>query len=268
VTESSRGSSLELLGSRLVQIARDSIGILRLAVSSVREAYRAPKPARRCIHEIWFQQMKFTGVEALALACVAGGIVGAIVTIQSMAILPQVGAADSLGKLLAMIVIRELGPLLVAFIVIGRSATAVSAELGTMVVGEETAALRSLGIPLRPYVVFPRLAGITAATIALLIYFDLSAIVCGYLVSYLLISLPPEFFLNSLARHIQTADLVATMAKGFLFGSTISSIACYYGLSVRRSPTEIPQVVTKAVVAAIFFCLSADLILSLGFLRL
>jgi phospholipid/cholesterol/gamma-HCH transport system permease protein len=261
-------SPFDRLGSRLIRLVADIAGIGRLSVSSIREAFGAPRQAQACIHQVWLEQMKFTGVDAVPLTCAAGMIVGAIVTIQSMAILPQVGAADSLGKLMAMIVIRELGPLLVAFIVIGRSATAVSVELGTMVFGEELAALRSLGIPLRPYVVFPRLAGVTAATISLLIYFDLAAVVGGYLVSYLLIHLSPGFFLNSLAHHIKPMDLVATMAKGFLFGAIISSIACYFGLSVKRSPTEIPQVAIKAVVTALFFCLCADLVLSFGFLKL
>ncbi len=267
-TGAGQDTFLDRLGSLLLEVIRDSLGILRLAVSSVPEAFSAPQPARQCIHKIWFEQVRFTGVDALALCCAVGGIVGAIVTIQSMAILPQVGAADSLGRVMAMVVIRELGPLLVAFIIIGRSATAVSVELGTMVVGEETAALRSLGIPLRAYVVFPRIAGITTATIGLLIYFDLAAIICGYLVCNLIVSLPPWFFLTSLARHTQAVDVVATFAKGFLFGSIISSVACYYGLSVRRSPTEIPQAATKTVVVAILLCLCADLVLALGFLGL
>ncbi len=258
---------LQQLGSYVLQIVGDMLGILRLTFSSVVEAYRAPKSARNCMHAVWFEQIKFTGVDALLLTMAAGVLAGFIVTIQSMAILTQVGAADSLGKLMAVIVIRELGPLLVAFIVIGRSATAVSVELGTMVVGGEIAALRSLGIPLRPYVIFPRLAGLTVATIVLLIYFDIAAIAGGYLVSFLLTNLPPGFFLSSLAEHIHGIDLLATAAKGFLFGAIISSVACYYGLSVKRSTTEIPQVAIRAVVAAIFFCLSADLLLSLGFLR-
>jgi phospholipid/cholesterol/gamma-HCH transport system permease protein len=261
-------SPLDRLGSRLIGLVTDMAGIARLSISSIREAFEAPRQAQTCIHQVWLEQMKFTGVDAVPLACAAGAIVGAIVTIQSMAILPQVGAADSLGELMTMIVIRELGPLLVAFIVIGRSATAVSVELGTMVFGEELAALRSLGIPLRPYVVFPRLAGVTAATLGLLIYFDLAAVAGGYLASYLLLNLSPGFFLNSLARHIEPMDLLATLAKGFLFGAIISSVACFFGLSVKRSPTEIPQVAMKAVVTAIFFCLSADLILSFGFLQL
>jgi phospholipid/cholesterol/gamma-HCH transport system permease protein len=244
------------------------VGIWHLGLATIRETFSAPHQAQSCIHQVWLEQMKFTGIDAVPLTCAAGIIIGAIVTIQSMAILPQVGAADSLGKLMAMIVIRELGPLLVAFIVIGRSATAVSVELGTMVFGEELVALRSLGIPLRPYVVFPRLAGVTAATVGLLIYFDLAAVAGGYLVSYLLLHLSPGFFLNSLAHHIEPMDLVATLSKGFLFGAIISSVACYFGLSVKRSPTEIPQVAMKAVVTAIFFCLCTDLVLSFGFLQL
>jgi phospholipid/cholesterol/gamma-HCH transport system permease protein len=261
-------SPLDRLGSKFIRFVADMAGIWGLSIVSIREAFRAPRQAQICIHHVWLEQMKFTGVDAVPLTCAAGVIVGAIVTIQSMAILPQVGAADSLGKLMTMIVIRELGPLLVAFIVIGRSATAVSVELGTMVFGEELVALRTLGIPLRPYVVFPRIAGVTASTIGLLIYFDLAAVVGGYLVSYLLLHLSPGFFLNSLAHHIAPMDLVATMAKGFLFGAIIASIACYFGLSVKRSPTEIPQVAMRAVVTAIFFCLCADLILSFGFLQL
>lgn len=244
------------------------VGAIRLAASSFREALAAPPSAVDCIHAIWVQQVRFTGVHALTIVTAAGIITGAIVIIQSMAILPQVGAADTLGKLLALIVIREVGPLLVAFIVIGRSATAASVELGTMVVGDEIAVLRSLGIPPRAYVVFPRLAGITVATMALLIYFDVAAILGGYVVSFMFVRISPSFFLGSVAHHLRVVDLAATVAKGFLFGAIISSIACHFGLAVQPSPTEIPKAALRTVVHAILLCLVADLLITFTSLRL
>lgn len=259
---------LDRIGSKTSTLFADTIGIIRLTVLSAIEAYQSPRAARNCIHRIWLQQMKFTGVDALGITISAGLIVGAIVTFQSMAILPKVGAADLLGKIMALVVIRELGPLLVAFIVIGRSGTAMSVELGTMAVGGEVDALRSLGIRPRAYVVFPRVAGVTMATLLLLVYFDLAALAGGYAASSLLIRQPPGFFLASLAAHVQTIDLIATVAKGLLFGAIVSSVACYYGLSVERATTEIPQAGMKAVVVSMLFCLMTDLLLSLGYVQI
>ncbi|MCU0612946.1 MAG: ABC transporter permease [Candidatus Eisenbacteria bacterium] len=258
----SRPGLVSRTGMSVVTAVDNIVGAVRLAVASMREAYAASGSSVSCIHEIWLQQVRFTGLHALTITAAAGIITGAIVIIQSMAILPQVGAADSLGKLIALIVIREVGPLLVAFIVIGRSATATSVELGTMVVGDEIAVLRSLGIPPRAYVVFPRLAGITVATMALLVYFDLAAVAGGYVVSFMFVRIAPSFFLGSVAHHLRAVDLTATLAKGFLFGGIIASIACYFGLSVEPSPTEIPKAALRTVVHAILLCLVADLVIT------
>ena len=255
-------------GAAVVGTASAVVGAIRLAVASLREANAASSSAAGCIHEIWLQQVRFTGMHALAIVTAAGIITGAIVIVQSMAILPQVGAASSLGRLIALIVIREVGPLLVAFIVIGRSATATSVELGTMVVGDEIAVLRSLGIAPRAYVVFPRLAGITVATMVLMVYFDLAAVAGGYVVSFLFVRLPLSFFLGSVAHHLRVIDLTATLAKGFLFGAVISAVACHFGLSVQQSPTEIPKAALRTVVNAILLCLVADLALTFASLRL
>jgi len=268
VARTSQPDLVARTGTSVATTVGNIAGAIRLAVTSVREAYAASRSAVGCIHEIWLQQVRFTGMHALTIVTAAGIITGAIVIIQSMAILPQVGAADSLGRLIALIVIREVGPLLVAFIVIGRSATATSVELGTMVVGDEIAVLRSLGIPPRAYVVFPRLAGITVATMALMVYFDLAAVAGGYVVSFLFVRLSPSFFLGSVARHLRVIDLTATLAKGFLFGAIISAIACHFGLSVQQSPTEIPKAALKTVVNAILLCLVADLVLTFASLRL
>lgn len=268
VYTTSRPGLLARAGTTVVTSAGNAVGAFRLAVASVREAFAASRSAANCIHEIWLQQVRFTGLQALTMVTAAGIITGAIVIIQSMAILPQVGQAGSLGKLIALIVIREVGPILVAFIVIGRSATATSVELGTMVVGDEIAVLRTLGIPPRAYVVFPRLAGITVATMALLVYFDGAAVVGGYLVSFLFVRLSPSFFLGSVAHHVRMIDLGTTVAKGFLFGAIISSIACHFGLSVQPSPTEIPKAALKTVVNAILLCLVADLMLTFASLGL
>jgi len=246
----------------------DGIGVARLAFRSFREAFTATSGARFCIQRIWVQQMKFTGVDACHIVVMAGFLIGAIVALQSLSILPQVGAAGMLGKLMAMVVIRELGPILVAFIVIGRSGTAMSVEIGTMVVGGEVAALRSLGISPRAYIVFPRIVGVVLASFILLVYFDMASLFGGYVASSMLIKQHPDFYLRSLGEHIHLIDIVATILKGFLFGLIISSIACYFGLRVQRSITEVPQAAMRTVVAAILACLACDLLVSFSYIRI
>jgi len=256
-------SSLPIISSIM-----DGIGVVRLVIRSFSEAFSSSPGARLCIQRIWVQQMKFTGVDACRIVAVAGFLFGAIVALQSLSILPKVGAAGMLGKLMAMVIIRELGPIVVAFIVIGRSGTAMSVEIGTMIIGGEVAALRSLGISPRAYIVFPRIAGVALATFILLVYFDMAALFGGYVASSMLIKQYPDFYLRSLGEHIQLIDIVATILKGFLFGLLISSIACYYGLRVQRSITEVPQAAMRTVVTAILACLAFDLIVSFGYIHI
>jgi phospholipid/cholesterol/gamma-HCH transport system permease protein len=159
-----------------------------------------------------------------------------------------------MGRILVVVVIRELGPLLTAFVVISRSGTAIAAELASMVVHDEIAALRVMDISPYRIIIIPRLTGAIVSVVCLTIYFVAVAIASGYVAGYMLVSLPLDDFARNLLASVTAKDLLVSFAKSIGFGAIISLISCYYGLSAKVSPTEIPQMVTRATMSSLVWC--------------
>ena len=147
--------------------------------------------------------------------------------------------------------VRELGPLFAAIIVIARSGTAVAAELGSMKVSDEVHYLRAMGIPAARYLVMPRIAGLTTSLLVLLFFFQGIAVLGGLALSSLLFDLPFRAQPDNLAATLSFFDLSISLVKGLVFGLVIAAAACYHGLRVRTSITEVPQAATRAVIEAL-----------------
>ncbi|HEX9082085.1 MAG TPA: ABC transporter permease [Holophagaceae bacterium] len=196
-------------------------------------------------------QIRFTGLDALLLVCGTALLLGAVTLIQAFSQLSGLGAEGYIGLLMVLIIIRELGPLLTAVLVIGRSATAIAAELGTMQLNGEVDALAAHGINPYQYLLLPRWIGVLTAVFALVVFFDASALAGGLLVAKLKHGVTLGYFMDSVREALMNRDLAATVLKVFLFSGAITFLACRYGLGIRRSQTEVPQAVTKTVVSAL-----------------
>ncbi len=196
-------------------------------------------------------QIRFTGVDALLLVASVGMGLGAVTVIQAFSQLSALGAEQYLGPLLVLIIIRELGPLLAAILVIGRSGTAIAAEMGYMQLNGEVEALESFGVNPHQYLLLPRALGVIISLFGLLCCFDAAALAGGFLIAKFKFGLPLGAFLNAIASTLTNTDLALTLVKGFLFGGAIAYHAAYCGLTVKRSSTEIPQAVSRAVVASL-----------------
>jgi len=196
-------------------------------------------------------QIRFTGQDALLLVCGTALLLGAVTLIQAFSQLSGLGAENYIGLLMVLIIFRELGPLLTAVLVIGRSATAIAAELGTMQLNGEVDALAAHGVNPYQYLLLPRWLGVLVSVFALVVFFDASALAGGFLVARLKHGVTLGFFMDSVRDALRNRDLVATLLKVLLFSGAITFHACHYGLRIRRSQTEIPQAVTKTVVAAL-----------------
>lgn len=198
-------------------------------------------------------QILFTGVQALGLVSSIALFVGATIIIQTGMLVPA-ATGEILGQILVAVVLRELAPLGTAIIIAGRSGTAISAELGGMQVNSEVLALSSLGIdPLR-YVVLPRMLGVVVSTLVLMVYFSVVAILGGYVVSLPIIS--PSFgaLRAGFALALGPADIFLFLGKGVGLGTIVAWASCHYGLKVRGSPTEVPQMASRAVVTSLLGC--------------
>jgi len=207
---------------------------------------------------VLFKQILFTGVDALPVIAMVALAVGAVSIVQSFSILPKFGGESFIGKILITVIIRELGPLLTGFIVISRSGTAITTEIGNMVVSHEIEALESMGIDPVRYIVIPRVLGVTISLVSLNIYFDMLAILGGFFVSKMVIVTSLIIFLQKMIQAMVLSDLTISLLKGIIFGVVISIICTFYGFSVKLSSTEVPQMTTRAVVNSIILLFLTD----------
>ncbi|MCC6276421.1 MAG: ABC transporter permease [Oligoflexia bacterium] len=201
-------------------------------------------------------QIYFTGFQALPLIGMLALIAGTLVIIQASSQLSKVGGGEMLGNLLVVLIIRELGPLITALVVVARSGTAVASELGNMKVNSEIEALESMGIDPLSYIVFPRLLGGIISVVCLALYFCVVALFGGFLVAQFLQPIAFSYYMESLAFAISLEDVMLFLVKNVFSGIVIFVICCYQGFQVKQSFTEVPQVTTKAVVNSIMYTVS------------
>ena len=217
----------------------------------------------RPVRTVFFRQVYFTGLQALWRVAGIGALIGVIVLTQVASL---VGKNTALGgQILVWAVIRELGPLFAAIIVISRSVSAVAAELGSMRVNREVELLRSLGIsPLR-YLVVPRVAGLAASLVALTAWFEAATIAGGLAFASLIVELPFLAQLRNIGGALSAGDIGISLLKSTIFGLVVAAAACYHGLRVGDSITEIPQVTTRAVMQSLSLVVVANVLLTVVF---
>ncbi len=208
------------------------------------------------------RQVLFTGFEALKIINIIGLTIGAVIIIQGITLLENFGQTTIGYKILIMVITKELGPLLTAFIVLSRSGTSISTELGNMVVNHEVEALVSFGINPIGYLVVPRVIGVVAAIFSLTIYFNIAGLFGGYFVSAMIQPMPFTIFLNNLLQNLTIKDIIVSLTKSLVFGFVISIISCYHGLKVKYASTEVPVRTIKAVVSNLTWIFIFNLIIT------
>jgi len=203
-------------------------------------------------------QIKFTGLHAMPFLTFVAAISSALIIIQVLNQATALGFEGILGTVFVVALVRELGPILTAILVIGRSSTAIAAELSTNRVGEEITALETMGIDPMHYVVFPRLVGVTIATMCLVVYFDVVALIFGYIAARLTTGMTAGLYMRYILDQLTMTDILVTGLKGFLFGMIIALLPSFHGLIASGAPTDVPKATTKAVVEclAIVFLVS------------
>lgn len=219
----------------------------------------------RQVFSVVSAQIYFTGWQALPMISVLALAAGGVAILQTSAQLSLLGGTGMIGNLLVVTIVRELGPLITALIVIARSGAAVASEIGNMRVNREIEALEVMGISPLSYIVFPRIAGGVISVICLAFYFNAISLVGGFFVSRLIHDLPFSFYFESLANAFAAEDVVLFFVKNGFSGLIVFAIACHQGLSVQMSSHEVPQVTTRAVVHSIVAVTSFNVLVSVLF---
>jgi len=215
--------------------------------------FLAPSQGKRIVRRITLNQIIFTGIDALLIVTIIALSLGVIVIVQAVPQLSKVGAVNLIGRILVLAIVRELSPLLTAFLVISRSGSAMATEIGTMKISNEIDVLEVMGINPLHLIIFPRIVGCLVAMFCLTLYFNFISILGGFIISALLVKAKFYTFFNSLISALTVQDIFICLLKSLVFGLTVSLISCYHGLAVRISPTEIPQQTTRAIVNSIIF---------------
>lgn len=212
-----------------------------------------PTPVRNVLA----RQILFTGYEATRFVSMIALLVGIAVVLQTQVALARVGQSGLLGPILVMVIIREVGPLLTNFVVIGRSGTAMTTELANMKVNGEVDLLDAQGLDPFLYLVLPRVLGAAISIFCLTVIFIAVSFISGFLMGLLVGANTgnPEMFVRSVFGAITPADVINLIVKSFVPGLLMGTICCVEGLSVGGAVTEVPQAATRAVVrstAALF----------------
>lgn len=241
------------LGQSVIRNLEYTTEVLLMVYLSIRATIVDQAQGLRTIFGVVSAQIYFTGWQALPLISMLAIGSGGVVILQSASNLNLLGGGEMIGKLLVILVVRELAPLMTALVVIARSGTAVASEVGNMRANREIEALESLGINPLSYIVFPRLIGGVVSVVCLAIYFVMIAIGGGFILSKLLSDMSVYYFFESLSQAVAAEDLWLFLLKNLFSGMIIFVVCCYQGLSVKRSPTEVPVVTTQAVVKSILY---------------
>ena len=256
-------ATLNSLGRQALAPFEYTANVVSMIYLSGRAAFFDQAQGLRSALSVVAAQIYFTGVQALPIISVLALASGSIVILQASFSLGRLGGATMLGDLMVAIIVRELAPLLTALIVIARSGTAVTSEIGNMRVNREIEALESMGIHPLSYVVFPRLVGGILSVICLAFYFAAIAIFGGYLATSLIIDIPFAFYGGLVAHAIDGIDVGLFFLKTLFAGSIIFTISCYQGFLVKEAPHEIPQVTTNAVVNSVVYVVLFDVFVTL-----
>jgi phospholipid/cholesterol/gamma-HCH transport system permease protein len=215
--------------------------------------------ARVVIFPLIWQELSRSGVKLLPMFLFLSIAMGLVVIGQAVSWLTRVNANQFLGTIMVLSVVRELGPLMTALLVLARSGTSNVIELGTSRALGEVEALESLGIDPIHYLVMPRVIGMAVGTFALTVYFILGALLSGYLWAFLQnVPMRPGEYFSQLAGALTYVDFAVLAIKSTLFGVMIAVITCYHGLAQPIQLEEVSKATVRAVAQSVIACVVLD----------
>jgi phospholipid/cholesterol/gamma-HCH transport system permease protein len=200
---------------------------------------------------------ELAGVNALPIVVLLGFLLGLIMAFQSAIPMRQFGADLYVANLIGLSILRELGPLLTAIILAGRSGSAFAAELGTMKVSEELDALTTMGLELVGFLVVPRVIAAVAMTPLLAIFAGVFGLIGGAVVM-LSLGFPLVTYMNQVKAAVTVGDMLGGLGKSFVFGIVVAAIGCLRGLQTKSGASAVGESTTRAVVSGLVLITIVD----------
>ena len=205
------------------------------------------------------------GATALPITALVGFMIGIVLAYLMSRQLRQFGADTFIVNILGLALIRELGPMLAAILIAGRSGSAITAQIGVMRVTEELDAMRVMGIPKGFRLVLPRALAIALAMPLIAVWTTASAMIGGILAADLVLGVTPAYFFATLPNVVEISNLWLALGKSVLFGILIALIGCHFGLRVKPNTESLGQGTTASVVTSITVVLLVDALAAVVF---
>jgi phospholipid/cholesterol/gamma-HCH transport system permease protein len=240
--ELSPGARISQSVKRVLQTVQDYALLSYAAVAGV---FRSPLYLDDAVY-----QMDLIGIGSLPIVMLAGFFIGAVMVLQTSAQFSRFGETALVGDIVAISLVRELGPSITALLVAGRNSSGIASELGSMQVTEQVDAMRAMGTDPIKKLVTPRVIAGTLMLPLLTAISDFIGLVGGYLISHFQLRLDPVQYWTRSIHALEFGDLVQGMVKPVIFGFILSSVGCYYGLTVRGGTQGVGRATTQAVVTA------------------
>jgi phospholipid/cholesterol/gamma-HCH transport system permease protein len=217
-------------------------------------------------------QTFFTGVEIFPILFVVATLFGTVVIIEVITMMGKMGFGDVVGGLMVVVIIRELGPILTAFLIAGRSGSSLTTYIGGMVINSEVDALATMGVDPVRYLVMPGLIGGAIATFIMNIVFSTSAICAGFVMTKTAIAITGnafniqltwDYLSTEILNAMSFTDFIFIIVKPIVFGCIITTNACYQAMNIPRDIRQVPKATGRSVIKSFFYIVCADVFLSL-----
>jgi len=241
------------IGRRIVNFFSFFAGLVRLTVQTLVQIPARPLGAYR-----FFEQSNKIGINSFPIVSLVSFFIGVILALQTAYIMQKMSSEIYIASIVAVSLTRELGPVITALIVAGRSGAGITAELGTMAVTEQVDALQTLGSNPIKYLVVPRFLSLTVMVPVLTVFANAIGIFGGYLIAVYRLSIRSSLYMNMTFQTLVYKDLYTGLIKTIFFGMIIAIVACFEGLNVRGGAEGVGKATTRSVVNTFILIIASD----------
>lgn len=241
------------IGAKVVNFVTFFGGLASLGIQTIFLIPAKPFGTRRI-----FEQAKKVGIDSFLIVTLVAFFIGMIMALQTAYIMQKMSSEIYIASIVAVSLVRELGPVITALIVAGRSGAGITAELGTMTVTEQVDALVTLGSNPIKHLVVPRFLSLTAMLPILTLFANAIGIFGGYLICVYRLSIRSSIYLNMTFSSLVYKDLFTGLIKTVFFGMIIALVACYHGLRVQGGAEGVGKETTRSVVDSFIMIIVAD----------
>lgn len=256
---------LVVLGERVLAFVDHLKSLVRLVGQLLLDVIRLIKRPQEGPWRDFSGHLYHIGATALPITALVGFLIGVVLAYLISQQLRQFGADAFIVNILGISLIRELGPVLAAILIAGRSGSAITAQIGVMRVTEELDAMRVMGIAKGFRLVMPRALALAVAMPLISVWTTIAALLGGMLAAHAAMDVTPSFFINALPAAVDLANLTLATAKSIVFGLLIALVGCHYGLRVKPNTESLGQGTTASVVTSITVVILVDALFAVLF---